>query len=174
MFNLAWVMGHQFNNPFEKLDPKRQRRPSDYFQHRAGGCRKKNWRRTTATWAGPWPAWPPCSAQKNHAEALTLAFQALTILERAENKDVASSCFLTYLFAIQAREAGRLDEAEKQYRLVLSQATDLLGDEHPLVASAGRPGGAAARKRGDLPGAEKAIRRALDIGRHWLCATIPS
>jgi serine/threonine protein kinase len=160
MFNLAWVVSHQFDKPSaarlkeaeqlfrqvlkirtEKLGP----------QHREVGM-------TLAALA-------MIVFEKNQIEAMVFAGQAMSILERAENKDAASSGMLDYFFALQARQKGQLDEAEKRYRSVLARASDILGDEHPLVGILLGDFAGLLRKKGDLAGAEKALRQALDIGR---------
>jgi serine/threonine-protein kinase len=160
MFNLAWVLSQDFEKPCpaglaeaeelfrQVLEIRRDKLGKDH--HQVGV--------TLAALAA-------VMLGKNDKQALSLAMQAITVLEKAENKDPTASGFMRYLLAVQARQAGRLHEADLHYQSLLSQANHLLGDEHPLVALLLGDYAGLLSKKGDLPGAEKAIRRALDIGR---------
>ncbi len=160
MFNLAWLISHHFDQPLEKrLDEAEVlfRRVLD-IRRRKLGPRHREVGLTLA-------ALSALHLTKNREEAMVLAYEALDILERAENKDVLGSGFLKYVFAVQLRQSGRLTEAEELYHKILAQATSLLGDEHPLVALLLGDLAGLLRKKGDMDGARQAIGRALSIGR---------
>ena len=160
MFNLAWVVSHQFDRP----SAARLKEAEQLFRQVLKNRKEKlgpNHRQVGMTMA----ALAMIVFEKNQVEAMVFAGQAMSILERAENKDAASSGMMDYFFALRARQKGQLEEAEKLYRNVLGRASDLLGEEHPLVGILLGDFAGLLRKKGDLAGAEKALRQALDIGR---------
>jgi tetratricopeptide (TPR) repeat protein len=164
MFNLAWTLGQQFEAPSSASLAKVEmlfRKVLEIRREKLG----KDHRQVGVAMA----ALAAHVFGKDDNEAIALTFQAIAILEKAENKDAVSSAFMNYMLAVQARQRDRLDEAAKRYQELLSLAPALLGAEHPAVGLLLGDYAGLLRKKGDLPGAEKAIRQALEIGRHsWL------
>jgi tetratricopeptide (TPR) repeat protein len=67
-----------------------------------------------------------------------------------------------------ARDKGRLDEAERQYRRVLELRRSALGDRHPLTISTIDALGAVLYMEADLDGAETLLLEALAARRETL------
>ncbi len=160
MFNLAWVLSHRFDGPsgphYEEAEQllrqalKIRQDKLGYYDREVG-----------VTFA----ALATLRFSKNEAEGAFLALQAISVLERAENKDALSTGYLKYYLARDARQKHRYKEAESLYRACLTRAMAILGDRHPLVAMLLGDFAGLQRKMGDLAGAEKSMRQALDIGR---------
>jgi tetratricopeptide (TPR) repeat protein len=168
MFNLAWLLSDQFIDPaaarYEESE-KLFRLVLKIRQEKLG----ENHREVGFALA----ALASLMLGKDDKEALALAGQALTNLEKAQNKDAASTTFMKYVFAVQARNQRDFVKADKGYQEVLTQSIEILGDRHPLIGLLWGDYAGMLRQKNDLPGAEKALRKALDIGRKSLLRRHP-
>jgi serine/threonine protein kinase len=101
------------------------------------------------------------------AESMALLTQAASILGKKDEKlGSTGSAIIALLRGEQARKEGRYDEALTLHNQALATTRRLLGNGHPFTGLLLGKVALLLRQTGDLVGAEKAIREALDIGRH--------
>jgi len=97
-----------------------------------------------------------------HAEADTWARTALALLERSQGGQ-ALEADVRINIAVLRSVQGRYDEAREQAQQALALRRSVMGDEHPLTASAHHTLGVVHKKRGDYGLALREYERALAI-----------
>jgi tetratricopeptide (TPR) repeat protein len=99
-------------------------------------------------------------------EGLALVARGFEILQKQAGPESTGNAIIMYLKAERARIAKNFDEALELHQKVLAVARRKVGDRHPITALLLGSLAGLLREKGDLAAAEKAIREALDIGRH--------
>jgi tetratricopeptide (TPR) repeat protein len=163
LFNLGWLRAYQ---PPDRPSPERQAEAEAIFRE-VLRIRRKRLGHDHRDVAFALTALASVLNGRDGAspEVLLLVAQALAIFQKQDSPETTGNAIILQMKAEQARIAKKFDEAERLQRQVLDMAHRQLGDRHPITAMLLGSLAGLLRQKGDLSGAEIAIRKALDIGR---------
>jgi tetratricopeptide (TPR) repeat protein len=164
LFNLAWLLAHQ---PPDRPSPEHLTEAEKIFRE-VLRIRRERLGSDHRDVAFTQVALALLLYGRNPAskEAARLLTQAGAIFAMRDDPEVTGKAIILYFRAELARRAKNFDEAVKLHQDVLEMARRKVGDRHPIIGLLLGSLAGVLKEKGDLPGAEKAIREALDIGRH--------